>query len=218
MKINNDFIVFDLECTSNQETKEERPEFQTNWDIIDIGAVHVNKCLSLGDSFSSLVKSTERITPFIEELTGISNEMILAEKNWLQVGSLFYDWAKDIIRNTNNIRLAAWGNYFDMPILRRSYEERGVKFPFSGTCVDIKSLAFMWCALSGKRTDKLSVERVASYMNINPEGQYHRAIVDAKVEAAILIRIMKDLSEGHFMELDNKYEYISIKKIELYRD
>mgnify|MGYP001602532521 FL=1 len=56
----------------------------------------------------------------------------------------------------------------------------------------------LWTAMSGRRTDKLGVETVASMMGIQPEGRYHRALTDAVTEAKILQRVFADLESGFF--------------------
>lgn len=90
------------------------------------------------------------------------------------------------------------GNYFDIPLLRKAYAHYGLPFPFSGTCFDVKTMAMTWMALSGRRTDKLGVETVASAMDIQPDGRYHRALTDAVSEAKILKRVFADLLGGFF--------------------
>jgi hypothetical protein len=44
-------------------------------------------------------------------------------------------------------------------------------YPFSGTAIDVKTLAFTWLAFSGRRTDKLNLEILAKHLNIEPEGR-----------------------------------------------
>ena len=82
--------------------------------------------------------------------------------------------------------------------MRRAYGRYDRPFPFSGTAIDVKTLAMLWMALSGRRTDKFGVETVASAMGIQPEGRYHRALTDAVTEAKILQRVFADLEGGFF--------------------
>jgi inhibitor of KinA sporulation pathway (predicted exonuclease) len=99
--------------------------------------------------------------------------------------------------------------------MRRTYAHYGRPFPFSGTCFDVKTLAMLWTALSGRRTDKLGVDSVASAMGIQPEGRYHRALTDAVTEAKILQRIFADLESGFFVPgpPGHPYPYFRIQKI-----
>ena len=105
MKISTELIVFDLESTSNQETKYEKPKVQTNNFIIEIGAVLINKNLEIVDEFQHFVKPEESITPFIEELTGISNDLVHKEPTWEQVAPKFEQWALRHTKNFKSVRL-----------------------------------------------------------------------------------------------------------------
>lgn len=197
MKLNNSIIILDLEATSNQ-VDDKKPLVQENNYIIEIGAVLISKDLEIVSTFSSLVRPEEPVTPFITGLTGITQEQVDAALLWPDVSKSFEAWASTS-GNIKNVRLAAWGNYFDMPLLRKVYRNYSVPFPFSGVMFDIKTVAFMWAALSGRRTDKLSVDTLVKEMGITVKGDFHRALVDAEAEAQVFIRAMKDLSGGVFI-------------------
>lgn len=198
MRLNNELIVLDLEATSNQEETGERPAVQTNNFIIEIGAAFLDRDLKLVDTFQSLVRPEEPITPFITQITSITPEMCASQRLWKEVAPEFEAWIMSHCDNIKRVRLSAWGTYFDIPLLRRAYGRYERPFPFSGTCFDAKTFAMMWTALSGRRTDKLGVETVASMMGIQPEGRYHRALTDAVTEARILQRVFADLEGGFF--------------------
>lgn len=194
MKLNNDLIVLDLETTAGQDEHGN----QTNNDIIQIGAVLLDRNLNFVQSFGSLVKPREPVSQFITELTGITDEAAQAARPFTDVVREMEQTFFPLITNTKNIRLCAWGTYFDIPILRRQYREYQLDYPFSGTAFDVKTLAMLWMSLSDRRTDKLSVEHVANVMGIEADGTYHDALVDAKTEASILQRIFDDLNKGVF--------------------
>ena len=59
-------------------------------EIISIGCVREN-----GDEFYSLVNPNKKITPFITELTGITNEMLLDAPSPEQVFNQFFDWCAE---------------------------------------------------------------------------------------------------------------------------
>lgn len=212
MKLNNPLIIFDLEATSNQETDQVRPEKQTNNYIIEIGAVILDTDLKIRGSFSSLVRPEERITPFIENMTHITNDMVKNSNLWPDVANDFYSWVEKNVKNPKQARLSSWGSCFDISLLRNTYDKYNKHYPWSGTCPDAKTIATMWMALSGRGTSKLSVGYVAEQMGIKPEGQYHRALTDALVTAKIVKRAMEDLSEGYFLKQTNGfYRHIKIK-------
>ena len=67
VQMNTGYVVFDLETTGLSPFKDE---------IIEIGAVKVDKEGQIVDTFTTLVKPTQPVTEFIRNLTGISNEML----------------------------------------------------------------------------------------------------------------------------------------------
>lgn len=195
--LNTDLLVIDLEATAGVDEN----GHQTNNFIIDFGAVLLNKQLEVVSTFESLVKPEEDITKFITELTHIDNKMVENEDLFPAVSERLVNWLIESLegRSLKKVRLCAWGNYFDIPLLRKVYEKYNVKYPFSGTAFDIKTMALMWHSLSGRKSDKLQVSTVAREMGIKVDGQYHRALTDAVVEAKILQRVWEDL-QGFFIE------------------
>lgn len=196
MKLNNEFLVFDLETTSGKDEEGN----QTNNDIIQIGAVLLDRSLNQRATFNYLVKPRESISQYITDLTGITNKDVENEPDFNTVANEFERYFFQFANNYKTIRLCAWGNYFDIPILRKLYREYKRFYPFSGSAFDIKTLAMFWMSMSGHRTDKLSVEHVADVMGIKPVGNYHNAMVDAQTEADILRRIFTDFNNGVFVD------------------
>jgi inhibitor of KinA sporulation pathway (predicted exonuclease) len=189
-----------------------RPAVQENNSIIEIGAVLVDPYLDIVDRFSSLCRPDEPITPYIEKLTGIKDAEVQEAPGFGEVAERMEAWVLKAAK-PRKVRLAAWGNYFDMPLLRHAYRKVSRPFPWHGTCLDIKTLAWFWACLSGRNAQKLSVSTVADLMGIQPGGTYHRALVDAEVQARIMIEIQRKLSGGLYLpNLDGKpYRYLRVK-------
>lgn len=203
MKITQDLIVFDLEAT----TSENSEGFQENKNIIQIGAVYLkridNKKYEIADRFNQLIKPTdELISPFITELTGITNEAVKEAPEFAKAGDAFAAWAEKS-GNIKNARLCAWGTYFDIPLLRAQFQKSKKHFPFSGTAYDVKTWANLWMMLSGRRTDKANVKNVSEVMGITAPGRLHDASVDAELTALIALRIFSDLDQGYFIDQKN---------------
>lgn len=186
-----DIVVFDLEATAS---KNERG-FQTNNYIIDIGAVYLDKNLNKLGEFSALVRPEEDISPFIESLTGITNKMVSDSPLFSIVGQDFYHWVESFDKRVKRVRLAAWGAYFDGPLLRKLYETYEKEFPFSGTILDIKSMSVLALSLMDRRTDQLNVASFAKIMGIEVPSNLHRALVDAQITAEILIKLKNFFEE-----------------------
>ncbi len=197
-KVTNDILVLDLEATSRRadDGVQEYP------DIIQIGAVYLNRELEITGKFDALVRPQEEISPDISELTGITNEKVASADYFDTVAKDFEAWASTHTKGSlKKIKLAAWGSYFDIPLLRQDYRRYGRHYVFGGSALCIKTLATFWLSLSGRRMDKASVEHVARLMDITFEGQAHNALADAMTEAKILQRIFQDLDGGAFVDV-----------------
>lgn len=200
MKLSNDLVVIDLEVTKNQEY------------IIEIGAVYLDRKLNFVDTFETLVKPESQIEPEIEAITGITNQMVKEADTFNKASNRLETWVLKYSKRLKNVKLCAWGTYFDANVLRNCYKNYGIKFPFSGTWYDIKTIAALYYVLSGTKQEGLSVGNVAKDLNIIPDGAYHRALVDAKAEAQILQRTVGDLRNGFFLPPSKNYsEYKYIK-------
>jgi DNA polymerase III alpha subunit (gram-positive type) len=190
MRFNNHTVVFDLETTDDP----------SNRSIIEIGAVILSPELSrIGARFQALVRpnvGVDYVSDRVVELTGHTRDSLKSAKLWDKVTPEFENWVKDICGNIKKVRLAAWGNYFDINVLRDEYDAFGLPFPFSGTCIDVKTAALMWASMSGRRTDSLSVASAAKELGLEPIGSYHRADVDAEMTARIFQSIMAKMSGG----------------------
>jgi len=199
-KLNNPLIVLDLEATAGTNEK----GYQTNNFIIDVGAVLLDTSLNTLSTFSSLVKPEEPVSEFITRLTGISNEMTVSEDLFPGVLDVLLKWleTKGEEKSLKKYRICCWGNYFDIPLLRKVCEYYDLAYPFSGTSVDIKSIVFLWHSLSGRRTDRFNVENTAALMGISDKKQTHRALDDALLETEIMKRCWLDL-RGVFIPASN---------------
>ncbi len=208
-KLNNPLVVLDLEATAG---KDERGH-QTNNCIIDLGAVYLNERLEVEGTFETLIRPSEPVTPFITKLTGITPEMVAGQPDFTTAGPEFVRWVESLAGNVKKVRLAAWGNYFDIPLLRKNYQDAGLEFPFSGTALDVKTLAFLWLSQSGRRTDKISLEFFAQHYQLPLDGTWHRALVDAKVTAGTLAGIWHDL-QGFFVPVKEGEPYRLLQAVE----
>lgn len=70
------YIIFDLEFNQSKETKEERKdkEIKLIFEIIQIGAVKVDKDFNIISKFNALIKPTlyTELHPYVENLTNIN--------------------------------------------------------------------------------------------------------------------------------------------------
>lgn len=153
------FVIFDFETTGLDPTKHE---------IIEIGAIRVNRDGQQHDTFETLIKPSKRISKRITEITGISQEMVDHE------GSPLVEALAEFRMFVGELPLVAFNAEFDEGFLRAA-------------CISIASDHFtndVYCALKlarrawpGRRSYKLS--DLARDGNISLDGE-HRALEDCK--------------------------------------
>lgn len=185
MKFHNPFIVFDLETT------DEEPRC-----ILEIGAVALSAKMEPLGSFQTLVKPVFEPSQRVLELIGRERAAFAAAPSFAEAASGFERFVTNLCGSIKKARLAAWGNYFDVNVLRGDYARNGLTFPFSGTCIDVKTVAILWHAMSGRRTDKLSVASTAKEMGVEISSPLHQALTDAQVTANILRCATQQMAEG----------------------
>lgn len=193
MKLTQDLIVFDLEATVSYTFE----GIQEHNNIIQIGAVYLKRTpehrYELTDRFSTLVKPVgEMITPFITELTGISNFDVEEAPSFREAGAMFRNWASTH-GNLKRMRLCAWGTHFDLPLLRSGYEKNGMEYPFVGGGYDIKSWAILWLMLRN-HSETFGIDQAMKAMNLTPVGKLHDALADAENTALIALKVMDDFN------------------------
>ncbi len=184
MRYSTDIVIVDLEATCPAEDIGDNRVERSN--IIEIGAVRLDRrSLEITDSFSELVRPSEYpLTPFITQLTGITEEMLADREDFSRVGPRFLDWYGP----RNKAILAAFGAYYDVPLLRRECQAHGIDFGthIAGGALDIRAVSTVWLAEHDHRTSGLSLQDVLAKMGAGESLTLHRAVDDARAAAAIL--------------------------------
>ncbi len=183
-RFRSDIVVLDLEASSPVKGAND----VSTSNIIELGAVRLDgKTLEpTGTPFSELVRPRDvPIEPFITEITGITPDMVAARDTFEHVGRRFVEWYGP----RNKAILAAFGIYYDLPLLRKEFAAFGLDYrsAFVGGGLDVRSVALMWLARNGHDTSGISVERMLGKMEIVlPGTNFHRALDDARATAEIL--------------------------------
>ena len=105
------FIVLDLETTGLDPARHE---------IIEIGAIRVNRDSNIHDTFSALVKPTRRIPKRITQMTGISQDMVDSEGEPLEKA------IKAFATFIEDLPLVAFNAEFDMAFLRNAAKQHNL--------------------------------------------------------------------------------------------
>jgi len=162
------FVVVDLETTGNSPKKGDK--------IIQIAAIVLEND-QIVDKFVSFVNPLQKIPPFIEQLTGITNEMV-------DKAPTFEEIAEKIQSLLTNSTVVAHNVYFDLSFLQEELISCGLQF--NGPILDTVELSRI--AFPTKKSYKLSdLSDEFDMLHENP----HRADSDAEVTAELFIQILE---------------------------
>lgn len=169
--MNNKFVVVDVETTGNAPKNGDR--------IIQL-AIIVMQGTEIVEQFSSFVNPQKEIPPFIEQLTGISNELV-------QNAPTFEELADHIYSLLNDGYFVAHNVFFDFHFLQEEFKR--LHYPeLVNPIIDTVELA----RIVFPRAKGFKLKDLAEFLQIehlNP----HRADHDAFVTALLLQRIFNKL-------------------------
>ena len=172
------YVVFDIETTGFSPLKNK---------IIEIGAVKVEKG-KIVDRFSTFINPGVPIPFKIEQLTGISDSMVLSAPDITAILPEFLEFCKDAV-------LVAHNASFDMSFILHNAKELG--YHFDPTYLDTVGLARY--LLPKLRRYKLDV--VAKELGVSLEN-HHRAVDDAEATAGIFQRLLDRLKQQGITNLE----------------
>lgn len=167
-----DFVVFDIETTGLSKYKDK---------ITEIGAVRIRN-LQISETFSQLVNPMVFIPEKIQELTGITNDMVKDKPAIDTVLFDFLNFSKDAV-------LVAHNADFDIGFIRNEAKRLGLKSDF--TYIDTLNLSR--AILDNLKTHKL--DKVSKELNISLEN-HHRALDDATATAKIFLKLYGNLDQS----------------------
>lgn len=184
MRYSTDIVVIDLEASCPAEDQGNNSVERSS--IIEVGAVRLDRrSLEVTGTFSELVRPEEHpIVPFITEITGITPEMVSQCDTFVAVGRRFLDWYGP----RNKAIIAAFGAYYDIPLLRRECDRHGLDFRahIVGGAFDLRAVAIAWLAERNLKTSGQNLASVLEQMGLGDRFQAHRAVEDARAAAAVL--------------------------------
>jgi ATP-dependent DNA helicase DinG len=177
-------VVIDLETTGNSPKKGEK--------IIQLSAVIIESGKII-DQFTSFVSPGKPIPAFIEELTGINDEMV-------KDAPAFHEIAPKILELLDHGIFVAHNVQFDLSFLQAELEEAGYN-PFKGPAFDTVELAKV--ALPSADSFKLTeLSNSLELSHVRP----HQADSDAYVTAEILLYFIQELSKLPLVTLEKLHK------------
>jgi DNA polymerase III epsilon subunit-like protein len=184
MRYTTDIVVIDLEASCPAADQGNNAVERSS--IIEIGAVRLDRrSLEITATFSELVRPEDHpIVPFITDITGISPEMVAGCETFAAVGRRFLDW----YGARNKAIIAAFGAYYDIPLLRKECDRYGLDFRahIVGGAFDLRAVAVAWLAEREMKTSGQNLASVLEQMGLGDRFAAHRAVEDARAAAAVL--------------------------------
>jgi ATP-dependent DNA helicase DinG len=169
----NRFVVVDVETTGNAPKKGDK--------IIQIAAVLIENGIII-ERFSSFVNPGCEIPPFIEQFTGISNQMVEDQPSFHEIAPKIISMLKDSYFVAHNV-------FFDLSFIQEELCNCGYP-PLDLPTIDTVELARM--LLPTNHGYKLA-QLVESFSIENHHP--HKADSDAEVTAEIFLRLLKKLED-----------------------
>lgn len=163
--MSNTFVVYDLETTGLEPTKNE---------IIEIGALKIENG-EITKQFSNLVKPKNEIPALITNITGINNKMVENAPNLSEVLKEFDNFAK------GSILIGYNSANFDDKFLQNAYQQNSLEFDFETSDVFVlaKSKLFL---------HNYKLMSVVKSLSITSETA-HRGLNDALMTARVFLKL-----------------------------
>lgn len=180
--LDDSFVVFDIETTGFSAKKDR---------IIEIGAVKI-RGRKIEGRFSGFINPQVPIPYKIQELTGISDEMVMDAPTVDKVLPEFLDFCEGSV-------LVAHNASFDTGFIRENAKILG--YPHAPTVID--TLAFARLLLP--KLGRFKLDTVAKALDIELEN-HHRAVDDAQCTAMIWLKFIEMLSEKGYHKLSELSE------------
>lgn len=136
------------------------------------------------DRFQSLMQTGAWVSPFITELTGITNAMLRTAPPAAEV-------MRDAARFVGAAPMVAHNASFDSKFWQAELALAGEAAPQLFACTVLLSRRIYPQAPSH------SLGNLARYLHLPSTGRAHRALADAEMAAALLARMQQDLCERH---------------------
>jgi DNA polymerase III epsilon subunit family exonuclease len=157
------FVVFDLETTGLDPTKHE---------IIEIGAIKVNKNSNHHEGFQYLIKPKKKISSKITGINGITNEMVQSE------GRELSEVLPEFMEFIGNHHLIAYNASFDMGFIQAAANHHGIAIHNPHSCA-LKMARRAWPNLPSYK-----LGFIAENAGLSTTGS-HRALKDCELTATV---------------------------------
>lgn len=179
------YIVLDLEFNQDFTSLiDENINKKYPFEIIQIGAVKLDKNLNVIENFNKFIKPSiySKINPYITDLTGITTEQLANERPF----TLIYDEFINFIENTDSIILI-WGTSDIKELYKNTeYHKLNTKL-LPKKFINIQPFVSLCLGFTTKNL--LNLKHAAESLNIPVKDDFHDALIDATYTAEIFKKI-----------------------------
>lgn len=188
------YIVFDLEL--NQDAASIQPLddriSRRFFEIIQIGAVMLDKKLNTINTFNRFVKPTfyANVNPFVSELTGITREQLQTQDAFPDVYQEFVSFISEsdgAEETVDDIVFCTWGKSDIVELFRNVQYHSLNEKPLPKKYIDLQTAVSVHLGFSQKRLLKL--QHAIKAFQINEAYVYHNALHDAFYTAELLKKL-----------------------------
>lgn len=167
-------IVLDFETTGLSPRRGDR--------AIEIGAVRIEDN-RIVERFQSLINPGVRITPFIQELTGITNAMLADAPEGGEVMAAFCDFVGEYPLVAHNAPFD--GRFLDAELARIGRERN------NDLVCSLKAARRIYPHIGSHK-----LETLVKYKNLPVSGMFHRALADAEMTASLWLVMIEDMKRA----------------------
>lgn len=188
-----DYIVLDLEWNQSN-TGEEAEVKDIPFEIIDIGAVKLNRGRSMTDEFNQLVKPTVYL--HMHKITG---KLIHLHMQDLQNGEPFPQVMEEFkVWCGQDYIFCTWGP-LDLYELQRNIRYYGLK-PLSNAPICFLDVQKLFSIAYEDGKSRRSLEYAIDYLHIEKDIPFHRAFSDAYYTAKIMALLPEEVLENYSID------------------
>lgn len=183
--LHGEYVLFDLETTG----------FGSKAEIIEIGAVHCDQDGNVLNEFQTLVKPSSYIPYDVQQLTGITDEMVKNSPTIYEALPKFLHFIGDKPLAGHNIK------NFDMGHINRACYKLGLP-----SCNNNMIDTLIWAKKLLHRTKDVSVDFLVKEFNIK-QRDAHRALNDAYMENDLYLKLCELYNKQQALDSQTSLPY-----------
>ncbi|SFU68687.1 Inhibitor of the KinA pathway to sporulation, predicted exonuclease [Clostridium sp. DSM 8431] len=181
------YIIFDLEFNQKHPDNKDIATPKLTFEILQIGAIKLDKNFNTIGEFNGLVKPTvySTIHPYVEKLTDITIDKVNSCNKFPQVFNDFLDFIGD-----ENYTFVVWGSGDLRELYRNIVFHNIPKENFNFKYIDIQSYASTY--FKYKKGNRIGLKTAIDMLEIKSLKTFHNALNDAFYTAEIFKVLYND--------------------------